>query len=81
METVGSITAKLCDLSMAVESIDRQLIQLFCRKSDLQQLQTDLRTRLRELESQQSLADWQVGQRMTIDLLRSEVGEDVFQIE
>lgn len=74
-ETVASITTKLFYLSSEIESIDRKIIQLQMERDELLRKRDDLKIQKTKLESRQDFGNWQIGQNMTIDLLREEVGD------
>lgn len=74
----NSITSRLCDIAIELESIDAKLVQLMVQKDELQRLRTKLKAELERDNGEEAMSDWRIGQQMTIDLLKEEVGHDVF---
>lgn len=74
----NSITSRLCDIAIELESIDAKLVQLMVQKDELQRLRTKLKAELERDNGEEAMSDWRIGQQMTIDLLKEEVGHGVF---
>ena len=74
----NSITSRLCDIAIELESIDAKLVQLMVQKDELQRLRTKIKAELERDNGEEAMSDWRIGQQMTIDLLKEEVGHDVF---
>ena len=86
-ESGASISADLFNYASEIESLEQEIVrlklhmeELKSRRVELMDKRAELRKRLSARQSTVDFANWQRGQHMTMDLLREEVGGDVFDV-
>lgn len=80
MSSVPDIYSRLTKIAIRLEELESSIIRLEMEKEDLKREQKELREKLSGVNSKTDLDNWRANQRSTIDLLREEIGSDIFDV-
>lgn len=74
--SVGELINEISKLSRDIQDIDNQLIRLQLKKDELVQKRDVLRNKRKKLEAKGNMRNFDLGMKLTMDMLGREVGLD-----